>query len=78
MTLNIFKLQTLTEAGVTTPLTLPVDTNDRDIKNAKPIKDAAYRIQRRTVSVDRTPQKVGGMLYTKNLYESMVPSYVNG
>jgi hypothetical protein len=74
----VFNLQTLNEAGVTTPLSLPVDTNDRDIKNAKPIKDAHYKVVKNRVLTNVSPQKVSGMLYTKNLYESNVKSYING
>jgi hypothetical protein len=74
----VFNLQTLNEAGVTTPCSLPVDTNDRDIKNAKPIKGTHFKVVKNRVLTNTTPQKVSGMLYTKNLYESGVKSYLNG
>jgi len=74
----VFNLQTINEAGVTTPLSLPVDVDTLTIKNAKPIKDAHYKVVKNRVLTNTTPQKVSGMLYTKNLYESGVKSYLNG
>jgi len=63
---------TLTEAGVSTPLSLPCDTNGRDIKNAKVVKDSAYKIMKRKTLY------TAGILGTKNSYYSNVPSYING
>jgi hypothetical protein len=64
----VVKIETLTEAGVTTPLSLPVDTNGRDIKNAKVIKDSRYKIQKPKVNY------VAGILGTKNLLISGLKS----
>ena len=72
--------KTINEAGVTTPCSLPVDTNDRDIKNAKPIKDAMYKISNEKMQFQGAgARKAGGILKTP--VESVpagVLSYRNG
>ena len=60
----IYKQQTITEAGVTTPESIPVDTNGRDIKTAKVVKGSHYKTMKTKVNY------ASGIFAVKNLQPS--------